>query len=117
MKLKPPTEYEECVAFVEYLKLKNLLFTHIAQETYTKSWNQKRKNKAMGVRKGFPDYVIVVKNKLIFIEMKRKKGGVVSDEQAGWQNALKNISPNVYAEICYGADEAINFVEYIIKII
>lgn len=109
-----PTEYEECVVLVEYLEtMQNLgrirLFTHIPNETFTKSWNIKRKNKAQGVRKGFPDYVVITNKEMLFIEMKRKQGSVTSPEQQEWINALLRLG--FRARICYGYDEAKLFIE------
>mgnify|MGYP001603795593 CR=1 FL=1 len=109
MKPKLPTEYDECIAFVQYLELKNLLFTHISSEMQG-SWGARMRNKRMGVRKGFPDYAICWSGNLLFIEMKRKKSGAISDEQHTWQTFLNTV-PGVSAKVCYGADEAIASVE------
>lgn len=104
------TEYEEAKVFAQYLDLKRLLFTHIAQETFTKNWGTKMKNKMMGVRKGFPDYAIIANKQLLFVELKRKKGGKVSPEQKKWIEELNGII-GVVAIVANGADEAIKFVE------
>lgn len=103
------TEEQECIALVAYLDLlqtmgKVRLYTHVPSETFTRSWSQKAKNKRMGVRKGFPDYVIAGKSKAICIEMKRTKKGVVSPEQKAWIEELNKIG--LPAFICYGFDEA-----------
>lgn len=112
--MKPPTEHEECVAFVQWLELKGLKFTHLAQETYTANWGTKMKNKREGVRPGVPDYLIVLPDKgLAFVEMKRKKHSVVSDAQKGWIDALNSL-PGVEARVCKGADSAIAFIEELI---
>lgn len=110
--LKP--EEIECVALVEYLELlqaqgKVILFTHTANETYTTSWRQKHRNKALGVRSGIPDYVVVTKDKVLFIEMKRKKGGVVSKTQKEWLAHLGG--KETVAVVCNGFDEAREFLE------
>ena len=102
-------EEEECIALVQYLDLLALsgrvrLYTHVPNETFTKSWSQKAKNKRMGVRKGFPDYVIAGRNKAIVIEMKRVSGGRVSPEQKAWHEELNKIG--LPAFICNGFDEA-----------
>lgn len=109
-----PTEYYECLDLVEYLDiLKNQgkvkLFTHIPNETFTKSWNVKRKNKLMGVRKGFPDYVVITDKEIVFIEMKRKKGGVTSPEQKEWIEAFRSLG--LRAEVCKGFEEAKLFLD------
>ena len=108
-----PTEYEECLALVDYLNLKKIKHTHIASETYTTSWNQKRKNKASGVQKGFPDYVLFIDAYqsavnypiLVLIEMKRQKLSHTSPEQLEWITALNKVK-NVQAHICKGFHEA-----------
>lgn len=102
---KIKTEDDECYALVDYLERlkgqgKVLLFSHIPQETYTKSWGVKMKNKRLGVRSGVPDYIIVTPKKTVWIEMKRMKGGKVSLAQKEWVEALEN------AHVCCGFDEA-----------
>lgn len=67
--------------------------------------------KKMGLRAGFPDLIILAKNKsktheVLFIEMKRQKGGVVSPEQKEWIEALDN--DNYCVGIAKGCDSAIN---------
>ena len=117
MKLKQiiPKEDDECFALVEYLEWKGLKFTHIANETFTKFWSVKNKNKKLGVRSGFPDYIIIVKNKILCIEMKRKKGGAISENQQNWIDEL-NKCKDVYAVVCYGFDEAKNVIDKYLKI-
>jgi hypothetical protein len=88
-------------------------FTAIPNSTYTKSWSQKIKNKQQGLRGGLPDIFILAQKKNIWIEMKRQKGGVVSPEQKAWIEDL-NSTPNTYAEICCGFDQAKMFLERIL---
>ena len=109
------TEFQECMDLVGYLVILSAKgfvvdYTHIPNETYTTSWNQKRKNTAMGVAKGFPDYLILGKKKMLFIEMKREKGGVVSPEQRVWLDNLSRYK-NVYAVVCRGFNEAKEIVD------
>lgn len=108
------SEYDECVTLVEYLDLRQrmgtvCLYTHIPSETFTKSWAVKRKNKIMGVRKGFPDYCVITPSDVYFIEMKRSKGGVVSKEQQDWIELLK--ANGIKAKVCNGFNEAKKFLE------
>lgn len=129
MKLPLPTEYEEQCLLVDYLELKHLKFSKIAQETFTRSWGTVIKNKRSGVRKGVPDLLIIIPErktgkkihitpllgggltdeilcpKLLFLEMKRKKGGKVSPEQDSWLLELGKI-PHVVTAVCYGFEEA-----------
>lgn len=67
------------------------------------------KLRATGLSKGFPDLEVFIGNgKSLYIEMKRKKGGVVSEEQKKWITWLND---NGYsAKVCHGADEAIEYV-------
>jgi hypothetical protein len=109
------TEHQECVAFAEYLCLKGLRFTHVPNETYTSSWKAKNRNKAEGVSRGVPDYMILIErcepmsgirsNTLLIIEMKRERGGKVSREQQGWINAFNEVY-GVAAMVCRGFAEA-----------
>jgi hypothetical protein len=63
--------------------------------------------KAMGVKAGVPDVFLDVPRggfHGLRIEMKRRKGGRVSDDQADW---LDYYNANGYrAVVCYGWDEA-----------
>ena len=66
-----PTEEQEQMAFVQWLTLNNIDHFRVPNETFTRSWNQKRKNKALGVSSGVPDlFVILPKpyNRLVAIE-------------------------------------------------
>lgn len=103
------TEYEEALILADYCRAKKYKFAHINNEIYTKSWKQKAKMTAQGTAAGVPDYMIVVNNKLIFIELKRTKGGVVSLKQKEWINTLEQA--NVPVAVCKGANDAIAFIE------
>jgi len=105
-----PTEEEEQKVLVQWLELKKLKFTSVPNSTWTPSIHQKVKNKAMGLRAGFPDMIVLVPDQLLCIELKRKKGGKVELSQQQWIEAL-NKTPFVNAKVCFGADEAIKFVE------
>lgn len=113
-----PTEYAECVALSQYLDLlqrqkKILRYTHIPAETYTKSWAAKTKNKKMGVYKGFPDYVIVLHTGILFLEMKRQKGGAISQEQKDW---LFDLARFENTAICYGFSGAKQTIDNLISV-
>ena len=102
-------EYHECCTLAEYLDAlqrqgRILRYGHIPNETWTKSWSQKIRNKKQGVKKGFPDYMIIFPKELVFIEMKRAKGGVTSPEQSAWLNDLMTLGTT--AEVCHGFDAA-----------
>ena len=139
--MKIPTENEECLVLVKYLEVKQkqgyLLFSHISNETPTQTlesssqgrrvWKQNYattgKLKNLGVRKGVPDYIILLVKRpiLLFLEMKRerpilkngelgKSPSKVYPEQEEWIANLSTVS-GVYSKICYGAGEAIEFVQ------
>lgn len=114
MKTVYPTEQEECerlAAYLEELKLqgKVLTYSHTAQETYTKSWKQKRKNKRAGVNPGVPDYIITTPTKVIFLEMKRQKGGVTSEYQKEWLKATDK--KKTVSAVAKGFDEAKKYLQ------
>lgn len=109
MRTTSPTEYEECVTLAEYLELlknqgKIICYSHIPNETFTKSWAVKVKNKKQGVHKGVPDYLIVTKDTVLFIEMKRTDKSKTSPEQVKWLSALKD--KKTASGVAKGFDEA-----------
>ena len=110
-----PTEEVEQRLVVQYLELKGLKFSSIPNSTYTKSYNQKRKNTEAGLRAGLPDLLIIINNNLVFIEMKRLKGGNVSDNQKEWIKCLNECN-GVNAHICKGFDEAKDAIDKYLKI-
>ena len=119
-----PLEDCEQIAFVEWLDLQALKYTAIPNNTYTKSWNQKLKNKRMGLHPGLSDLLVLVspeKSKdgagyALFVEMKRVKGGVQSKSQKEWEAALNGLrTPYVQYYLCHGADEAIKVVSHYLK--
>ena len=110
MKNNTPTEFEEQMAFVRWMIAKGLKFTSIPNSTYTSSWNQKRKNKDSGLNPGIPDLIILIPNVgIAFVEMKRTKGGKVSNSQEEWIKKINEI-PCAQAKVCHGANEAIAFI-------
>lgn len=106
-----PALYEEqeqrlFVDWMEEMKEsgKNVKFTHVPNSTYTKSWNQKRKNTYMGVRAGFPDLIIIVNKHIVFIEMKRSVKSKMSAEQISWFDALE--AAGAHISVCHSFEEA-----------
>lgn len=64
--------------------------------------------KKQGVKRGVPDMCLPVPRggfNGLYIELKRVKGGTVSDEQGAWINALN--AQGYRAVVCCGAQEAI----------
>lgn len=69
-------EQQECEVFADYLRRRNIKFAHIANESGIRlPMGVIRKRARMGYGKGIPDYLIIVNNNLLFIELKREKGG------------------------------------------
>lgn len=99
-KPKKPRKTEEddlTMQVADYCELlmaqgKVVCFSHIPQETFTKHWAVKNKNKAMGVRPGVPDMLIVFVDRILFLELKRLKGGVVSPDQKHWIDSINKIA-------------------------
>lgn len=113
MKKKPewiPTEEEEQVRLVEWLQLKGIHHFRVPNETYTDSWTQKAKNKALGVVAGVPDIFILFRGHgLVAIEMKRMRNSKTSAAQLAWLELLNE--SDVPAHVCYGAEQAITLIE------
>lgn len=68
--------------------------------------------RAMGVRPGVPDLCLPVAvggHHGLYIELKRVKGGRVSEEQAAWQAELR--ARGYVAEVCHGWEEAARVIE------
>lgn len=108
------SEDNESYALASYLELlqgsgKIEVYSHVPHETYTTSWAVKMKNKRKGVKKGVPDYIIVTKSTVLFIELKIVKGGTVSVEQKNWIETLNGKS--CVAQIANGLFEAKNIIE------
>ena len=121
-----PTEDEEAYIFHNYLELKKIPHTHIANEGgYGNKQAMVRgvKAKRMGQSKGVWDYEIFIPIKGITgtvdsyqeirIELKRQKGGQVSSEQREWGKIYEKAG--IPCRICKGAGEAIAFVEEVKK--
>jgi hypothetical protein len=121
-KMPAPTEEQEHLAFIDYLKLTYFKFHHSPNEHIVKTEKDKhwafKKNK-MGVSKGYPDFHIIVETLQgeyinAFVEMKRTKDSAITIEQIDWIAQLKKVK-NCYAKVCYGSLQAIDFIEKIKK--
>lgn len=106
-----PLESEEARTLVHYLQLKGYKFQHSPNETGSSPESRRRaiRMKQQGTSPGFPDYIIIVNNKLIAIELKRIKGSRTSPEQLEWILALN--MAGIPSTIAKGAGEAIEFIE------
>lgn len=110
------TEEQEQILLVNYLDILGIKYTHIASSTFTKSWKVKNRNKAMGVRPGLPDLVMIINDNVVFMELKRTKGGVLSPYQKEWIKDLK-ACVNVEVFVCAGFQQAKEVVDNLIKIL
>ncbi len=113
-----PSEDDEEHVLADYCDLRGWIHTHFSNETYTTSWKQKNKMKYLGVHSGIPDHLVIVPRKdgivvPVYVEMKRQKGGTVSDEQFKWGKALRIACQ--YVAVCEGGAEAVEFVEAVEK--
>lgn len=107
-----PTEDQEQIALFRWAELSKgkypeleLLF-HVANGGY-RTPVEAAKFKAMGVKPGVPDLFLPVARggyHGLFIELKREKGGRVSDAQKGWIEALRRCG--YQARVCHGWDAA-----------
>jgi hypothetical protein len=116
-----PTEYQEAVVLKNRLDDlvtagKVLHYAHLINElSLNRRAGQKpnfaylNKLKAEGWKVGVPDYLVILKDKVVFIELKRIKGGTVSPEQKQWIEAINQAGG--HAAVCKGATEAIKYVE------
>ena len=111
-------ETQECIIFAKILRSKGFLFSKIPSEIWTPSYNQIKKQKAEWLNKWVPDYLIIVpkknwKEELVFIEMKKQKGWIVSEHQKKWLESLNKCW--VKAVVCKWVIEAVNFISKIMN--
>jgi hypothetical protein len=113
---RPASEFEECLTFVAWSKL--VLFAeaplwdrlaHVPNER--EKGTQRAKLAAIGVKSGYPDYVIDAPFggwHGLRIEAKREKGGKIDTDQIEYRDRL--IRWNYYAAICEGHREMVDAV-------
>lgn len=121
-----PTEDEECITFVQWLRLKDIPCAHIPNESRSNSRNaiiRGAKLKRMGQSRGVWDYEvflpirntegIIERYQQVKIEMKRRKNGKVSPEQKEWGKIYE--AAGIPCKVCYGAGDAIGYLESLQK--
>lgn len=103
------TEFQEQALFVSWCKmhptLKHFIFCIPNGGNNTPQWNVKLKK--MGMRAGVSDLFIALPNKKhhgLWLEMKKKKGGVKSLEQVEWINRMNKVG--YLAHFAHGFEEA-----------
>lgn len=117
-----PKEDKEQRSFLDFLDLKGIIYFASPASFFSSGGDQNRKFgmirklKHQGWSKGFPDILCIVpckwdgKKRLVFVEMKREKGGTVSQEQKEWLAKL-NECEQVEATVCNGAGNAIEYIQ------
>ena len=121
-----PLEEDEQIAFVQWCRANGLIVHHSGNEIGGSTPAMKAravKMKKMGTSKGFPDLLVFIpitgvtgeidSYQMCAIEMKRRKGGIVSKDQKRWLEILQ--ASGAMTAVCHGADEAIAFVDAIMK--
>jgi len=127
--INPPSEIVEQQKLVQWLRLKKIF--HFAPMNENKQSFSNRtvalkleaKAKSMGKMKGVSDVIVMLPNKILFIELKRARKRLksgkqsishtkVSDEQKSFLNSInEEFYKYSYATVCYGAKEAIEVIE------
>lgn len=105
-------EHDEQSAFVQWLRFHGIRHNSTPNGGHRAAKTAKYL-KAEGVSPGFPDITVWPELfsglPVLYIEMKRTKGGRPTDEQLEWTSYLSGL-PNVRTAICNGAEAAIRFV-------
>lgn len=110
-----PTEFEEQCALCDWLDAKRILYYAIPNGG-SRHMLEAKNLKRSGTKAGIPDVCIPVPKKdygALYIELKRQKGGKVSDYQQDWITDL-TIAGNK-AVVCYGFEDAKKVIEEYFK--
>ena len=101
--LKIPSEHQEQVEFIQWFRREYPDIRIFAiPNGEARSRGAGARLKAEGVSAGVPDLFIPAWN--AWIEMKRSKGGSVSEKQKDWIGYLESVGHQVF--VCKGADSA-----------
>lgn len=106
-----PTEQQEQFVAVNWLRKRNILFYHVPNGGY-RDYREAAKFKRLGVQPGVPDICVPVARKGyhgLYIELKRVKGGALSETQQWWRDQL--IAEGYLWYEAKGAADLIEFVE------
>lgn len=110
-----PTEDEEQATVCQYLEAKNIPYFAIPNDG-KRSFQTGKRFKKIGLKAGVPDLFIPMPTPQypgLFIEMKRKRGGIISAPQRFWIEQLRTLG--YCARIAKGATAAINIIEQYLK--
>ena len=110
--LPVPTEAEEQIALFEWATLQSGRFPELALLYHVPNGGSRNKIeaarlRAQGVKSGVPDLCLPVArgaNHGLYIELKRQRGGRISEEQVRWIDGL--LKQGYAAAICKGWQEA-----------
>ena len=86
-----PSEHEEQIKLIVWLKRKNLIHHHSPNGMMAVSYAEGAKHKRLGTSSGFPDLILPYARKSahgLFIELKRVYGGKLSESQLFWRDFL-----------------------------
>ena len=126
IKDKVPSEYEEQKIVVKYLtelKEQEKIITFFATTNENTTYKQSKKwaiiaeikARASGKRKGVSDLCVVLWDKVLFIEMKKNdKKARTKKEQIEFLKDI-NTSTACFGSVCYGARDAIDYINLFIK--
>ncbi len=101
-----PLEDQEQIALADWLRTQKIKFYAIPNGGYRYAL-EALKFKRMGAMAGVPDICIPIPSGVyhgLYIELKRRIGGVISDNQQSWLEFLNETG--YYARVAYGFDEA-----------
>ena len=108
---KAPSEYQEQLVFVEWLRLKRIIF-YAVPNGGKRDIVEASKLKRSAYSPGVPDVCIPMPSKCyhgLYIELKREHGGTVSFEQVAWIKILR--SQGYCAGVARGFRQAKEMVE------
>lgn len=123
-----PTEAQEQQKLIQWLRLKKVFHFAPINENNQSFSNRlvamkiEAKSKAMGKVAGVSDVIVMLDNKILFVELKRarkvlKSGKLsvshtkVSKEQKDFINSINERFSYSEAKVCYGFNEAREFIE------
>lgn len=95
-------------AIINYLRMNNILCFHVPNGAYFKSIATRSLMKRAGLLSGVSDLIIILKNRIVFIEVKTKKGKQ-SENQKIFEKQVKKLGFEYY--IWRDVFDAVNFLE------
>lgn len=111
-----PSEAAEQQALSRWLDVKRLLWCHVPNGGQHKVQHRAAMAR-LGLKSGVPDLLIFTPPprlpacRGVAIEMKRLRGGTVSDSQRFWLEQLQ--AAGWQAKVCRGADEAVRWLTFL----